>query len=438
MKDEVKVFLLSNKKEHYDLFVQKGYKDIKWLKSTPEVLSFLLDNPNYLETMDLVCVNEIFYDGKNSKKVYEKVYKEAFVQKLPYIEISNNMFSLFTNKIARTNLKKDDVFNILRRFDFNKKSKAIKPLISKDASSLKVLFVGDPLYFPFVESYFNCQNISLVKCVSDIDLHNRAVIEDICSYDIVVSGSNNYLIECADSLSLYLEDKNHLLYLVSFNFSRFNDTNLAHVTLTNTNNCDIDRKTISTFRDYNKLYQYILDVTMSEYAKLNDGFSPIGLKTFDEIQNEYIVSRNKFIEETDKIWEKIQTIDNIEHFSRIFMRKHMRRENTREFNGLRFERLEDGIRISFIHENMMLARITYYNNNINLKNPYYKEFNFEVANSKGYLMNIGLRSIYDDRRNVLHNAYPVIRDDDFIKIEGIYKKLINLLNSKEPKILKLK
>lgn len=438
MEKEARVFLLSNKKGHYDMLTKHGFSNIIWYKTTPEFLSSISNNPCLFKDVDLVFIRDIFYEGKNGRKIYDKVYKEAYLGSIPYIEISSEGYMFLTKRVARNNMSEKDIFSILSLFKFSKDNRETH-LIAKEQQLLNVLFVGESSIFPFVESYFISQGFGSVSCVNDIDLRDEETIKDVASYDIVISGNKKNLTGYADKLSSYLLDKEHLLYLVSFNIDHLNDASLAHLDLVDTLSCEENRKTIYTYRDYNKLHQYILDVVMEEYSKINGDVTFKNTKTFNEIIDEYIEHRSSVQEETERIREKIFVIDEIEHLSRIFMRSHVRRDKVREIDGIRFERLDNGISVAFIHEGMILARITYNSDGKNLESPYYKEFNLEVQNSKGYLMNLGMRSIYDDRKQIKQDAPPVIRDDDYMKVEGIYKKLLSLLKKKnKEKTLKLK
>lgn len=437
--DNIKVFLLSNRCEHYDLLVHQGIKNILWFKSTNEFLKYEEKHPDMMSEMDVVFVRDNFYDGKRAQKIYEKTYKKAFMNSIPYVEISDMGFTLLTSKVARTNLNAKDVFNILSSYKLGSK-KDDKHLIEKDNSNIKVLFIGNPEYFSFVESYFNKQGISDIKCVTNEYLRNCERVEELSNYDVVISGTSNHVTDLVNEISDYLRnDAGSLVYLANFNISILNDTNLSYLTLTDTNSCEIERKAIYTVRDYNKLYQYILDSIMDDYRRLNSGIKLSDIKSFNDIRDEYLEFRVNYAKETERIREKLRVIDEIDHLSRIYMRRYMRRSAVREVSGLRFEDLFNGsIRISFVYEGNILARITFKSDGKNLASPYYKEFSLEVSSNKGYLINLGSRSIYDDRRGEKVDAPPVIREDDYAKVEGVYKKIVNLFEKDKRLSLKLK
>lgn len=438
MAKTARVFLLSNKQSHYDAFIENGYSDILWFKSTPEVLSYLAKHPDVFENIDIVMVRDIFYDGKNGRKIYDKVYRKAFLNSLFYVEESFSEYTLLTNKTARTNLKKRDIFKILGSCNFEREPEEEISLISKENKNIKILFVGEQAFYPLVCDFFESQGINSVNCVSNVSINSSEEIEELSNYDVIISSNSNHLIECVDELTVYLYDKNHMLFLANFDFSRVVDTNIAHLSLANTFSGDIDKRLIHTFKDIETLYSYAFHIIMQEYSKLNDKVKLSNLRSFNEILDEYISYRNSYIRETDALREKLVVIDEVERLSRRFMRKYMRYSNIRDFDGLRFEKLDGAIAVSFVHEREMLVRITYYTDGINLKSPFYKEFNLEVQNSKGNLMDLGMRSIYDDRRKVNESCPPVIKDEDYSKIEGIYKKLLKLYEKKNEKSLKLK
>lgn len=427
-----KIFLLSNREEDYNLLIKYGYKNILWFKSSPQVLAYFSNNPDMFETIDLAFVKSNFYEGNNSEKIYEKIYKNIFLNSIPYIEIDNHKYMLLTRLVARNSLSEKDVFTIISSFKFEEKNVS-ESIISKDNKDLKVMFIGKKEMFPFVESYFNKQGFGEIKCYEESNYHDETYLKSILSSDIVISGINDYLTDFSEEFAECLNGESSFIYLANFNLISGNNVNISQLNISDTSSKELNRKTIYTHRDYNKLYQYTLDVLMEEYSKFNKAITLKNNKSFNEILKEYMKHREEFEKETDGIREMLTIVDEIDHLSRRIMKKRMKRDNIRDIGGLRFERLEDGISVAFLYEKFILARITFYNDGINLRSPYYKEFNLEVQNSKGYLINLGMKSVYDDRRGLRSDAYPIVRDDDFIKIEGIYKKINTYLEEKQKK-----
>lgn len=441
MKKTTKVFLLSNSKRNYDLLKNHGYSDIMWFRTSSSVLDYMKKYPNFLDDIDISFICDIFYKGNNSESIENKVYKRIYEKNMPYVEIGKENFILITSKIVRSNLSERDVFNILSCLKFKEQTALIKQqtkfLVSKENKDIEVLFVGDSRYFSFVESYFQKQGIENITCVQEMVGTNSSLVCKLANYDIVIS-SNYSVIDCANELSDYLSDKDHFVYLVNYNQKWLVDTNLSDVTLTDTLTCKIKRKSIYTVDDLNKLYQYILDLSLEKYSRLNDKVIVNNIKKFNEIRSEYIAYRELFVRKTDLIRERLYLISELEDLVQRFISRHMKRDMMRMIDDVIFRVLEDGVSVSFIYEDRELARITFFNDSRNSERPYYKEFNLEVLNSEGDLVNLGMRSLYDDRNYKRVDAYPVIDECDFAKIEELYKKVKNMLINKYSQTLKLK
>ena len=71
-------------------------------------------------------------------------------------------------------------------------------------------------------------------------------------------------------------------------------------------------------------------------------------------------------------------------------------------------------------------------------NPYYKEFNLEVSSGRRNLINLGKRSIYDNRKYIIPDAPSVINGDEYQTVEGIYRKVLKIFTNEFKKVLKYK
>lgn len=424
------------------MLIQKGYDNILWLKSDYEVVDYTNCHLDNLDTIDCIFIDKEFYNGKKSNKIKSLMSSFILRTNIPYVEIDNDSYTLMTNKITRTNLDSIGVFNILNVFNYDKDgTKPVnKHLLSKSNKSLKVLFVGDSDYFDFVTSYFKKQRISDITCREIDAIDKDELIRLSGLYDMIISddGVGYRLGDVIDDISYYLKEKDHFVYLANFALFSENGTNSLKLYMANSTDAIVERKDLSTRRDLNKLYQYTLDCILENYCTLNDAVEFDNLKEFSKIREEYLEYVRSFNEYSDKLLEEIYTIDQIEQIVRNFMHYYMKRSGVRRVNHFEFIKTEEYVSVGVIYDGTVIARIKFYNNEVNKMRPYYREFGLELSSNKGYLFNIGKRCIYDDRGCKIDGAPPLLIDSDYERIKGVHKKMLNLLedNFKKARILK--
>ena len=437
-----KIFLLSSKKRHYRMLIQKGYDNILWLKSDYEAVDYTNRYPDNIDTIDCIFIDKEFYNGKKSNKIKSLMSSFILRTNIPYVEIDNDSYTLMTNKIARTNLDRIGVFNILNVFNFDKEgSKQVnKHFLSKSTKSLKVLFVGDSDYFDFVTSYFKKQGILDITCRETDEIAQDELIKISSIYDMIISddGVGYRLGDVIDDINNSLKEKGHFVYLANFALFSENGTNSLKLYIANSNDAIVERKDLSTRRDLNKLYQYTLDCILEDYQILNDAVEFNNLKEFNKIKEEYLEYVKNFNEYSDKLLEEIYTIDQIEQIVRNFVYYYMKRSEVRRVNNFEFMKKEEYISVGIIYDGTVIARIKFYNNEVNKMHPYYREFGLELSSNKGYLFNIGKRCIYDDRECKIDGAPPLLIDSDYERIKGVQKKMLNLLEKNLKKARNLK
>lgn len=434
MSKDALVFLLSDSKDHYNMVRRFGYEHVLWLKSSSAALNKLKNDKNLFDNVDLVFVRDNFFEGKNSEKIYKNIYSAVLEKEIPFVEIEKSSYSLYTSKITRTNLMQIDIYNILNSLSFegrSKNSNDSKFIVSKENKDVHILFVGNKDFFSYVESYFRKQGFEHITCMES--MHKASLLKEIGNYDLVIT-ENMHLSECVEELG----DSDHPVFVSDLKFACLNNTNSAAVTCTDTVTYDIEKKLVYTIDNLNKLYQLVLNCVLEEYSSFNDNIRIKNVKAFNEVMDEYIAYCKDYTKETDRIRERLQVLSDLEYEVRKFMLLHMKREDVRTIEEIRFERLEDSVRVSFIYEDAIIARVTFYNNGRNEISPYYKEFKLELSSNKGNLMDLGMRCIYDDRDYKKSDVPRVLREDEFLKIDGLYKKVKTVIRNKKNKRLKLK
>ena len=85
-----KIFLLSSKKRHYRMLIQKGYDNILWLKSDYEAVDYTNRYPDNIDTIDCIFIDKELYNGKSGEKRRLYCYKNRSYGKRIYIQTSAN------------------------------------------------------------------------------------------------------------------------------------------------------------------------------------------------------------------------------------------------------------------------------------------------------------------------------------------------------------
>jgi len=436
MEKTKQVFLLSKNRKHYKMLNNYGYRNIIWISSEDRALEYLNENPSFLNDIGFAAISDAFYSGRRADRLKKRLIDKIWKDNIPFIEIHDHNFSLFTPKIARTNLDESDVFCILHRYRQNEVKE--EPLVSKNNENLKILFLGDEEYFSFVDAYFREKGLQNITCQRKLKKLSRDEIASLLEYDMVITAGETriHLPNFTEEIGLYLE--NHVIYFAEFDLATLNDRTQSYITISNTKDCDIKRSPIYTVGDCMSAYLNALDCIMDDYLKINDCVILKNHKSIEEIREEYMDFRMNFILETEAIIEKISVINDLEHIIRRFVQNYMKKENSRTINGIVFQKTDDTVSASFLYEGKIIARITFYNGLKNIVNPYYKEFNLEVSSGRRNLINLGKRSIYDNRKYIIPDAPSVINGDEYQTVEGIYRKVLKIFTNEFKKVLKYK